>query len=120
MKSCVQIYEQNAAECEREGARAATAALKNKYRGLAPQWRELVEQKKRSVVRRPKAAIVAEQERSKARLEWQERINRENRERELAALTSGPADVLVAVPNVEPGDAQHYGIPTAPNLDERT
>jgi hypothetical protein len=46
----------------------------------------MAEQKKRLVVRRPKAGIVAEQERSKARLERQERINRENRERERAAL----------------------------------
>jgi hypothetical protein len=46
----------------------------------------MAEQKKRLVLRRPKAGIVAEQERSKARLERQERINRENRERERAAL----------------------------------
>ena len=35
MMSRAEIYERNAVECEREGARAPTLALKRKYRGLA-------------------------------------------------------------------------------------
>jgi len=63
MMSRAEIYERNAVECEREGARAPTLALKRKYRGLAQQWREMAEQAKKSAVRRPKkrpsrAAIV--------------------------------------------------------------
>jgi hypothetical protein len=54
MMSRAQTYRQNAAECEWEAARAATPALKTKYRGLAQQWREMAEQKKRSAVRRSK------------------------------------------------------------------
>jgi hypothetical protein len=50
MKSRAEKYLRNAVECEREGARAATLALKNKYRGIAEQWREMAEQKKRAKV----------------------------------------------------------------------
>jgi hypothetical protein len=44
MMSRAEIYEKNAAECERESARAPSSALKSKYRGLAQQWREMAEQ----------------------------------------------------------------------------
>jgi hypothetical protein len=54
MRSHAKIYEKNAAECEREAACATTPALKSKYRGVAKQWREMAEQKKRSVVRKAK------------------------------------------------------------------
>jgi len=47
MLSRTEIYEKNAAECEREADRAITLALKNKYQGIAQQWREMAEQKKR-------------------------------------------------------------------------
>jgi len=52
MMSRAEIYERNAVECEREGARAPTLALKRKYRGLAQQWREMAVQAKKSAVRR--------------------------------------------------------------------
>ena len=48
--SRAEIYLRNAAECEREGARAATSALKDKYRGLAEQWRDMAEQADRAAV----------------------------------------------------------------------
>ena len=51
MMSRAEIYERNAVECEREGARAPTLALKRKYRGLAQQWREMAVQAKKSAVR---------------------------------------------------------------------
>jgi hypothetical protein len=54
MVSRAETYEKKAAECEREGDRAATAALKSKYRGLAQQWREMAEQAERAASRKPK------------------------------------------------------------------
>ena len=45
MLSRAEMYQNNAAECEREGDRATTAALKSKYRGIAQQWREMAERK---------------------------------------------------------------------------
>jgi hypothetical protein len=54
MLSRAEIYQNNAAECEREGERATTPTLKSKYRGVAQQWREMAEQAKRSAVKRPK------------------------------------------------------------------
>ena len=54
MLSRAEIYERKAAECEREGDRAATPAIKSKYRGLAQQWREMAEQVKQSAVKRRK------------------------------------------------------------------
>jgi hypothetical protein len=50
MMSRAEKYLRNAVECEREGARAATPDLKNKYRGIAEQWREMAEQEKRAKV----------------------------------------------------------------------
>jgi hypothetical protein len=52
MMSRAEIYEKNAAECEREGARATTPVLKRKYRDLAQQWRDMAEQADRAVVKR--------------------------------------------------------------------
>jgi hypothetical protein len=46
MLSCAEIYEKNAAECEREADRAITPALKSKYREMAQQWREMAKQRK--------------------------------------------------------------------------
>jgi hypothetical protein len=54
MISRAEIYQKNAAECEREGDCATTPALKSKYRVVAQQWREMAEQAKRSAVKRPK------------------------------------------------------------------
>ena len=54
MLSRAEIYEKKAAECEREGDRAASPALKSKYRGVAQEWREMAEQEKRSAVKRQK------------------------------------------------------------------
>jgi hypothetical protein len=54
MLSRAEIYQNNAAECEREGDLATIPALKNKYRGVAQQWREMAEQAKRSTVKRTK------------------------------------------------------------------
>jgi hypothetical protein len=51
MLSCAEIYEKTAAECEREADRAIIPALKNKYEGIAQQWREMAEQKKPSAMR---------------------------------------------------------------------
>jgi hypothetical protein len=51
MVSRAEIYEKNAAECEREADRAATPALKIKYEGIARQWHEMAEQKKPSAIR---------------------------------------------------------------------
>jgi hypothetical protein len=48
------VYLRNADECEREGDRAALPALKSKYQGIARQWREMAEQKKRSAVKKLK------------------------------------------------------------------
>jgi hypothetical protein len=45
-----EMYRLNAAECERECARAMV--LKRKYRDLAQQWREMAEQADRAVVKR--------------------------------------------------------------------
>jgi hypothetical protein len=50
MLSRAEIYEKTAAECEREAGRAITPALKNKYEGIAQQWREMAEQKKPSAM----------------------------------------------------------------------
>jgi hypothetical protein len=47
-----EMYRLNAAECERECARATTLVLKRKYRDLAQQWREMAEQADRAVVKR--------------------------------------------------------------------
>lgn len=55
MLSRAEIYQNNAAECEREGDLATIPALKNKYRGVAQQWREMAEEAKRSTVKRTKA-----------------------------------------------------------------
>jgi hypothetical protein len=52
MMSRAEIYERNAAECERECARATTLVLKRKYRDLAQQWRDMAEQADRAVVNR--------------------------------------------------------------------
>jgi hypothetical protein len=52
MMSRAEIYERNAAECERECARATTLVLKRKYRDLAQQWRDMAEQADRAVVKR--------------------------------------------------------------------
>jgi hypothetical protein len=49
-----EIYRTKALQCEREGACAATPALKHKYRDLAQQWREMAEQAERAAMRRPK------------------------------------------------------------------
>jgi hypothetical protein len=58
MLSRAETYEKKAAECEREGDRAATPVLKSKYRGVAQQWREMAEQERRSAVsRRPKKFV---------------------------------------------------------------
>ena len=46
MLSCAEIYEKNAAECEREVDGAITSVLKSKYREMAQQWREMAEQRK--------------------------------------------------------------------------
>jgi hypothetical protein len=46
MLSCAEIYEKNAAECEREADRAITQDLESKYREIAQQWREMAEQRK--------------------------------------------------------------------------
>jgi hypothetical protein len=46
------MYRLNAAECERECARATTLVLKRKYRDLAQQWRDMAEQADRAVVKR--------------------------------------------------------------------
>jgi len=51
MASRAEIYEKNAAECEREADRATTPALKIKYEGIARQWHEMAEQKKPSAMR---------------------------------------------------------------------
>jgi hypothetical protein len=59
MLSRAETYEKKAAECEREGDRAATPVLKSKYRGVAQQWREMAEQERRSAVsKRPKKVRV--------------------------------------------------------------
>jgi hypothetical protein len=50
MLSRAEIYEKNAAECEREGDRAAAPVLKSKYRAVAQQWREMAQQKKPSAI----------------------------------------------------------------------
>ena len=50
MASRAEIYEKNAAECEREADRATTPALKIKYEGIARQWHEMAEQKKPSAM----------------------------------------------------------------------
>jgi hypothetical protein len=47
MLSRAEIYEKTAAECDREADRAVTPVLKNKYEGIARQWREMAEQKSR-------------------------------------------------------------------------
>jgi hypothetical protein len=47
-----EMYRLNAAECERECARATTLVLKRKYRDLAQQWRDMAEQADRAVVKR--------------------------------------------------------------------
>ena len=46
MLSCAEIYEKNAAECEREVDGAITSVLKSKYREMAQQWCEMAEQRK--------------------------------------------------------------------------
>jgi hypothetical protein len=51
MWSRAETYKNNAAECEREADRATTPGLKNKYRGVAQQWREMAEQIKRPAVK---------------------------------------------------------------------
>jgi hypothetical protein len=48
------IYKNNAVQCEREGDRATTPALKSKYRGVAQQWRDMAEEVKRETAWRPK------------------------------------------------------------------
>jgi hypothetical protein len=47
-----EMYRLNAAECERECARATTPVLKRKYRDLAQQWRDMAEQADRAVVKK--------------------------------------------------------------------
>jgi hypothetical protein len=47
------MYRKNAVECEREGLRAPTSALKRKYRDLAQQWREMAEQAQHAAEGKP-------------------------------------------------------------------
>jgi hypothetical protein len=47
--SRAEIYEKNAAECEREAYRATAPVLKSKYEGIAQQWREMAEHKSRQL-----------------------------------------------------------------------
>jgi hypothetical protein len=64
MMSRAEIYERNAAECERECARATTSVLKRKYRDVAQQWRDMAEQADQpetaDVAGPPQAAAVEE------------------------------------------------------------
>jgi hypothetical protein len=62
--SRAEIYRTKALQCEWEGARAATPALKRKYRNLAQQWREMAEQAERAAVRRPKRVQQLERKRA--------------------------------------------------------
>jgi hypothetical protein len=48
MMSRAKIYQSNAAQCEREGDRATSPALKSKYRGVAQQWRDMAEDAKKN------------------------------------------------------------------------
>src|SRR4029077_2083798 len=61
MTSPADMYRINAAECERECARATTLALKRKYQDLAKQWRDMADRaavrgSKRTQQIEPKAA----------------------------------------------------------------
>jgi hypothetical protein len=62
MTSPADMYRINAAECERECARATTPALKQKYQDLAKQWRDMADRSavrgsKRTQQIEPKAAL---------------------------------------------------------------